>query len=219
MRAAGPRRGVVHQGANPEVGEQKAPRFLPHELRRLAAEHPLRSRRCVLNSRTPSPSPSTPGSASPVPWRGHAPVPGRSSRGDTRSSASAHRGGSTQSPERESACGPHSGRRSSSAVNFDTIAVRRQGLLQGGRPGAVGGQRRHLPRKQEREAQREVGPDQRGRSRVRARVEHPFHVVKRLWGFAKVRYRGQMKNRTRAFAASALANLYQLRYRLAAQGT
>ena len=27
------------------------------------------------------------------------------------------------------------------------------------------------------------------RSRTRARYEHPFHVVKRLWGFAKVRYR------------------------------
>jgi IS5 family transposase len=30
----------------------------------------------------------------------------------------------------------------------------------------------------------------RARSRTRARGEHPFHVVKRLWGFAKVRYRG-----------------------------
>lgn len=57
------------------------------------------------------------------------------------------------------------------------------------------------------------------RSRVRARVEHPFHVVKRLWGFTKVRYRGLAKNTARAFAAFALANLYQLRYRLAPQGT
>jgi IS5 family transposase len=57
------------------------------------------------------------------------------------------------------------------------------------------------------------------RSRVRARVEHPFHVVKRLWGFTKVRYRGLMKNTTRAYAAFALANLYQLRHRLAPQGT
>ena len=57
------------------------------------------------------------------------------------------------------------------------------------------------------------------RSRVRARVEHPFHVVKRLWGFTKVRYRGLMKNTTRAYAAFALANLYQLRHRLAPHGT
>ena len=57
------------------------------------------------------------------------------------------------------------------------------------------------------------------RSRVRARVEHVFHVVKRLWGFAKVRYRGLAKNTARAFTAFALANLYLVRKRLAPQGT
>ena len=30
----------------------------------------------------------------------------------------------------------------------------------------------------------------RAKSRVRSRVEHVFAVVKRLWGFGKVRYRG-----------------------------
>ncbi len=49
------------------------------------------------------------------------------------------------------------------------------------------------------------------RSRTRARGEHPFRIVKRLWGFAKVRYRGLLKNTARAFATFALANLYQLR--------
>src|SRR5690606_28329745 len=34
----------------------------------------------------------------------------------------------------------------------------------------------------------------RTRTRVRARGEHAFHVVKRLWGFNKVRYRGVAKN-------------------------
>ena len=57
------------------------------------------------------------------------------------------------------------------------------------------------------------------RSRVRARVEHVFHIVKRLWGFAKVRYRGLAKNTTRAYAAFALANLYLVRKRLVPQGT
>src|SRR5207249_4432260 len=37
----------------------------------------------------------------------------------------------------------------------------------------------------------------RARARVRARGEHPFYVVKRLWGFAKVRYRGLAKNTAR----------------------
>ena len=54
----------------------------------------------------------------------------------------------------------------------------------------------------------------RSRSRVRARVEHGFHVVKRLWGFRMVRYRGLAKNTVRAYAAFALANIYLVRYRL-----
>ena len=52
------------------------------------------------------------------------------------------------------------------------------------------------------------------RSRCRARGEHAFHVVKRLWGFAKVRYRGLAKNTVRTFALFALANLYLARRRL-----
>jgi IS5 family transposase len=58
------------------------------------------------------------------------------------------------------------------------------------------------------------------RSATRARGEHAFHVVKRLWGFTKVRYRGLAKNTARLFAAFALANLYLLRRRLMTpQGT
>jgi transposase, IS5 family len=58
------------------------------------------------------------------------------------------------------------------------------------------------------------------RSSARARGEHAFHVVKRLWGFTKVRYRGLTKNTARLFTAFALANLYLLRRRLLTpQGT
>ncbi len=57
----------------------------------------------------------------------------------------------------------------------------------------------------------------RNKSRIRARVEHVFCVVKRLWGFSKVRYRGLAKNATRAFTALALANLYLGRRPLMAQ--
>jgi IS5 family transposase len=52
------------------------------------------------------------------------------------------------------------------------------------------------------------------RSATRARGEHAFHVVKRLWGFTKVRYRGLAKNTARLFTAFALANLYLVRRRL-----
>jgi transposase, IS5 family len=54
----------------------------------------------------------------------------------------------------------------------------------------------------------------RRRSVARARVEHVFQVVKCLWGFTKVRYRGLAKNTARLYTAFALANLYLLRRRL-----
>ena len=57
----------------------------------------------------------------------------------------------------------------------------------------------------------------RNKSKIRSRVEHVFGVVKRLWGFGKVRYRGLQKNATRAFTALALANIYLGRQRLMAQ--
>ena len=58
----------------------------------------------------------------------------------------------------------------------------------------------------------------RARSRTRARGEHAFRVVKQLWGFTKVRYRGLAKNLARAQTMFALANLYQVRHRLLPAG-
>jgi IS5 family transposase len=52
------------------------------------------------------------------------------------------------------------------------------------------------------------------KSKVRSRVEHVFAVVKRQFGFAKVRYRGLAKNATRAFVVLGLANIYLARGRL-----
>jgi IS5 family transposase len=46
---------------------------------------------------------------------------------------------------------------------------------------------------------------------VRAKVEHPFLVIKRIFGFAKVCYRGIAKNANRLFVACALANLFMVR--------
>jgi IS5 family transposase len=51
----------------------------------------------------------------------------------------------------------------------------------------------------------------RHKSHVRAKVEHPFLVLKRLFGFAKVRYRGIAKNAQRLYVACALVNIFQLR--------
>ena len=51
-------------------------------------------------------------------------------------------------------------------------------------------------------------------NRVRAMVEHPFLVVKRLWGHAKTRYRGLKKNGAQMFMLFSLANLYRHRKKL-----
>jgi transposase, IS5 family len=51
----------------------------------------------------------------------------------------------------------------------------------------------------------------RNKSKVRAKGEHPFLVIKRIFGFAKVCYRGIAKNANRLFVACALANLYMVR--------
>ena len=47
----------------------------------------------------------------------------------------------------------------------------------------------------------------RRKSQVRAKVEHPFLPFKNIFGFAKARYRGLMKNANRAFALLALINI------------
>jgi IS5 family transposase len=47
----------------------------------------------------------------------------------------------------------------------------------------------------------------RRKSSIRAKVEHPFLILKRLWGFTKVRYRGLAKNANRAFAMLAAINI------------
>ena len=53
----------------------------------------------------------------------------------------------------------------------------------------------------------------------RAKVEHPFRVIKRQFGYAKVRYRGLRKNTLQLKTLFALSNLWMVRHRLlAAQG-
>ena len=56
----------------------------------------------------------------------------------------------------------------------------------------------------------------RNKSKIRSRVEHLFGVVKRLWGFGKVRYRGLQKNATRAFTALCARTMSRISLRWAA---
>ena len=53
-------------------------------------------------------------------------------------------------------------------------------------------------------------------NRTRARVEHPFGIIKHLWGYRKVRYRGLAKNAAQVFTLFALANVYLARRALMA---
>ena len=52
------------------------------------------------------------------------------------------------------------------------------------------------------------------KSSVRAKVEHAFLIIKRIFGFAKVSYRGMAKNGNRLFVVAALANLFMARHHL-----
>jgi len=49
---------------------------------------------------------------------------------------------------------------------------------------------------------------------IRAKVEHPFRVVKRQFGYAKVRYRGLAKNTAQLTMLFALSNLWMARRQL-----
>lgn len=51
-------------------------------------------------------------------------------------------------------------------------------------------------------------------NRIRAKGEHAFHVVKCLWNYRKVRYKGLVKNAAQIFSLFALANLYLVRKEL-----
>ena len=83
--------------------------------------------------------------------------------------------------------------------------------------------RRHAPRAQDfvnrRYRHRGVVDEvervkNRTKSKVRARVEHSIGIIKRVFGFAKVRYRGLKKNTHRLLVTCALTNLFIARRHL-----
>ncbi|MCL7942179.1 IS5 family transposase [Halomonas sp. ATCH28] len=48
---------------------------------------------------------------------------------------------------------------------------------------------------------------EKAKASIRAKVEHPFHVIKNLFGYRKVRYKGLAKNHAQLFSLFGLANL------------
>ena len=82
--------------------------------------------------------------------------------------------------------------------------------------------RQHAPQARdftsERASRRPLTAQQRRRNRsksqIRARVEHCFLIIKRIFGFDKVRYRGLQKNLHRLQVTCALTNLFMVRRQL-----
>ena len=59
---------------------------------------------------------------------------------------------------------------------------------------------------------------ERIKASIRAKVEHPFRVIKRQFGFVKVRYRGLKKNTAQLTTLFALSNLWMVRTKLMGTG-
>jgi len=65
------------------------------------------------------------------------------------------------------------------------------------------------------------GPQERrekAKAGIRAKVEHPFRIIKQQFGFSKTRYRGMAKNNNQLSTMFALANLYKCRHKLMSDG-
>jgi len=71
-----------------------------------------------------------------------------------------------------------------------------------------------LPLQTVRSTETEAAAKNRTKSKIRSRVEHAFWIIKGLFGFTKVRYRGLAKNLHRMQVTCALANLFMVRRRL-----
>jgi IS5 family transposase len=53
---------------------------------------------------------------------------------------------------------------------------------------------------------------------IQAKAEHPFRVIKRQFGYTKVRYRGLRKNTAQLMTLFSLSNLWMARGKLLAAG-
>ncbi|GAB3653515.1 hypothetical protein GCM10028813_25140 [Ramlibacter alkalitolerans] len=65
-------------------------------------------------------------------------------------------------------------------------------------------------------AKKRVQKQEHRKASIRAKVEHPFRVIKRQFGLVKVRFRGLAKNTAHAVTLFALSNLWMVRKQLMA---
>jgi IS5 family transposase len=78
------------------------------------------------------------------------------------------------------------------------------------------GKRRQLDLKLKRKSARLLDEVERLKASIRAKVEHPFRVVKQQFGYTKVRYRGLKENTAQIVTLFALSNLWMARRTLMA---
>ena len=78
----------------------------------------------------------------------------------------------------------------------------------------IAGKRGKLKAMKEGAAKRRLEKIEKRKASIRARVEHPFRVIKRQFGLMKVRFRGLAKNTTHLLTLFALSNLWMARKRL-----
>ena len=71
----------------------------------------------------------------------------------------------------------------------------------------------------ENEADALIDQAEKLKAGIRAKMEHPFRMIKRQFGFVKVRYRGLKKNTAQIFTLFALSNLWMARSKLMVTGT
>ena len=65
-------------------------------------------------------------------------------------------------------------------------------------------------------AKTRVQKQEHSKASVRAKVEHPFRVIKRQFGLMKVRFKGLAKNTAHVITLFALSNLWMARKKLMA---
>jgi IS5 family transposase len=70
----------------------------------------------------------------------------------------------------------------------------------------------------ENEADSLIDQAEKIKAGIRAKVEHPFRVIKRQFGFIKVRYKGLKKNTAQLITLFALSNLWMVRTKLMGVG-
>ena len=79
-----------------------------------------------------------------------------------------------------------------------------------------GGKRRALNK--DKQADALIDQAEKLKAGIRAKVEHPFRVIKRQFGFIKVRYKGLKKNAAQLMTLFALSNLWMVRGKLMGAG-